>query len=205
MAKIGIMGGSFNPIHVGHILLAQYALEQNGLDEVWFIPTGCSYMKPLGDILPGEMRLTMTERAVSEIEGYEGKFRCLDIEVKRAGNSYTFETLKELKALYPMHDFYFIMGADCLLMIEKWREPESIFRDCTLIAVTRSGFTDEETEKKAEELREKFGAKIVLFPFLQLEISSTALRARIREGKSVKFLVPDSVIDYIDKHQLYRE
>lgn len=201
MKKIGIMGGTFNPIHIGHLILAERAMEDNALDEIWLIPTGYSYMKKNQDIVSGEERYIMATLA---IEGYN-RMKCLDIEINRSGYTYSYETLEQLKDMYPDYMFYFIFGADCLFTIETWKYPERIFNNCKVIAAVRNGASMTEMEQKKEELEQRFGAKIILFPFLNLEISSTELRERIRTGKSVRHLIPEKVLSYIQEKQLYKE
>lgn len=201
MKKIGIMGGTFNPIHIGHLLLAERAMEEKGLDEVWVIPTGCSYMKMNVDVVSGEERYAMTKLAVADRD----RIRCLDIEIKRCGYTYSYETLEQLQREYPEDEFYFIFGADCLFTIEKWKYPERIFRMCKVIAAVRNGSSIVEMEQKRKELEERFHAQITLLPFPNLEISSTNLRERIRRGKSVRYLIPDAVIDYIEEKHFYSE
>ncbi|MCM1044374.1 MAG: nicotinate-nucleotide adenylyltransferase [Candidatus Gastranaerophilales bacterium] len=199
MHKIGIMGGTFNPIHVGHILLAQWAMEENGLDQVWFIPTGCPYMKQDKDIIsPGE-RFYMTSLALAGND----RMKCLDLEIKRQGDTYTYETLEELGRMYPQDRFYFIIGADCLFSIESWRRPERIFQACEVIAAVRGDSPREEMQKKIEELKNRYGAKILLLDFLNLEISSTQIRERMRDQKSIRYLVPDAVASYIKERGFY--
>ena len=199
MKKIGIMGGTFNPIHVGHLLLAEWAKDAEGLDEIWFIPTGCSYMKSNQDIVIPTERFQMTKLAVSGNES----MKVLDIEIKRKGYTYTYETLEELKEQYPECHFYFIFGADCLFSIENWKHPERIFANCSIIAAVRGDATREEMKTKILDLQEKFQADIRLLPFLQLEISSTSIRERLKTGQSVRYLVPDSVISYIEEKGFY--
>lgn len=199
MKKIGIMGGTFNPIHMGHLALAERALDDCNLDEIWVIPTGCSYMKQNMNVLSGEERLIMAQLATEDNQ----RIKCLDIEIKRSGYTYSYETLEQLRNLYPDYDFFFIFGADCLFTIEKWKCPEKIFDNCTVIAAVRNGSSEVEMAQKIDELKLKFGAKIILLPFLNLEISSTELRKRISCGKSVKYLIPDSVIAYISQKGFY--
>lgn len=204
MKRIGIMGGTFNPIHIGHLLLAEWAQEEFGLDEVWLIPTGNPYMKSPGEILPGRERLHMTELA---IRGNKA-MKCLDMEIKRQGPSYSYETLEALKCACPEYSFYFIVGADCLFSIEDWKCPEKIFESCTLIAAVRDGVAMEEMEEKKRELEEKFRdfhVDIRLLPFLGMPVSSTEVRRRIREGKSARYLVTDDVLAYIKEKGFYRE
>lgn len=201
MKKIGIMGGTFNPIHIGHLSLAQRVLDDLTLDEIWFIPTGCSYMKADEDsVLPDE-RYHMTSLAIAN----NSRMKCLDIEVKRQGYTYTYETMEQLKKAYPQASFFFIFGADCLFQIEDWRYPERIFQNCTVVASVRNGTSIEAMEAKIAELKERFHAEIILYPFINLEISSTDLRERIREGKSIQYLVPDNVLAYIVQKRFYME
>lgn len=202
MKKVGIMGGTFNPIHMGHLMLAESAREEYELDEVWFIPTGHSYMKEGGTKDPlSTDRLEMTKIAV-ESNPY---FRCLDIEVLRQGNTYTYETLEELKRLYPGVRFYFIFGADCLFEIERWKEPGRIFAASDIIAAVRDDFDTDVMQGKIKELRAKYEAKIHFLPFRELEISSTEIRQRVHEGESIRYMVPDGVRCYIEEKGFYGE
>jgi len=201
MKKIGIMGGTFNPIHVGHLLLAQGAMEAEKLDEVWFVPTGCSYMKDSKDMVSPDERYEMTCLAVAD----NAYFKCCDIEIRREGYTYTYETLEALQEAYPEYDFYFIFGADCLFSIESWKYPERIFAASKIIAAMRGDVSMEEMECKCKELAEKYHAKIYLFPFLQLEISSTNVRNRVRKGQSIRYLVTDSVRTYIEEKGFYKD
>ena len=201
MKKIGIMGGTFNPVHIGHLTLAERAMEEYGLEEIWLIPTGCSYMKAGTGVLPGEERYTMTKLAVANNQ----KIKCLDIEIRRPGYTYSYETLEQLRERYPTYAFYFILGADCLFTIESWKYPERILKNCEVIAAVRNGARIDEMRTKQLELERKFCAKIHLLSFPNLEISSTDLRQRIRMGKSVRYLIPDAVVSYIEEKQFYRE
>lgn len=201
MKKIGIMGGTFNPIHIGHLMLAERAMEENSLDEIWLIPTGCSYMKKNLDVLPGEERYKMASLAVAGND----RIKCLDIEIKRAGYTYSYETLEQLKEMYPMYEYYFIFGADCLFTIENWKCPERIFQSCNIIAAVRNDASMAEMEQKKMELEQKYQARITLLTFPRLEISSTDLRERIRLGRSVCYMIPDNVISYIAENKFYME
>lgn len=200
MRRIGIMGGTFNPIHMGHLLLAEWAREEATLDEIWLIPSGISYMKKAQEVASAEDRLRMTELAA---EGNE-HFRCLDLEVKRDGYTYSYETLEELNRTYPEDEFYFILGADCLFNLENWKFPERILSCCTLIAAVRDETSLEELSEKKAELERRFGGKILLMPFVRLSLSSTEIRQRIREGMSVRYMTPDKVLSYMEEKGLYR-
>lgn len=199
-AKMGIMGGTFNPIHHGHLLLAQWAMEEASLDGVLFIPTGNSYMKESSEVLSGPERLAMTEAAVADRD----RFACSDLEIGRSGNTYTYETLEELHQLYPGAELYFIIGADCLFSMEKWRCAERIFRSCTILAASRSGMPMETLEQKSRDLQKRYGAAIRLIEFPHMEISSTDIRRRCRQGQSIRYLVPESVRKMIETKNYYR-
>lgn len=188
-------------------MLAQWALEDLTLDEVWFIPTGVSYMKNSREIVSGQHRLCMTQLAVRD----NPLFRCLDTEVRRGGYTYSCETVELLCHENPEDLFYFIAGADCLFAIETWREPERIFRCCALVAATRGETGLERMEEKKRDLEDKYqfcregGPRIILLPFVGMSVSSTEIRSRIRAEKSVRYLVPDSVITYMEEKGLYSE
>lgn len=201
MRKIGYLGGTFDPIHIGHLMLAEWALDSADLEEVWIIPTGRSYMKTDYYVLPGAERLHMTELAV---EGNH-RLKCLDIEVRRQGNTYTYETLEELKAAHPDTEFYFIQGADCLFALDSWKYPDRILDSCTVLAAVRGDTDLDFLEPKRRELLGKYNGNIVLMPFMQLSMSSSEIRERVREGKSIRYMVPDKVLDYIEKKGFYRE
>lgn len=201
MRKIGIMGGTFNPVHMGHLLLAEWAMDAAELEEVWFIPAGAPYKKSGLKILPGRERLRMTELAVAD----NPRFRCLDVEVKRPGYTYTYETLALLQSEHPDASFYFIAGADCLFSIETWKNPEKILSGCTLLAAVRDVSSMEEMEKKREALLARFGGSILLMPFLRMSVTSTEIRERIRGGRSVRYLVPQETLTYIEEKGFYRD
>jgi len=197
--KLGILGGTFNPIHIGHMLLAEAALDEVGLDGIMFLPSGQSYMKDSDEVLHAEERLRMTELAVKD----NPFFFVSDMEVKREGNTYTYETLSAIKEIHPDTELYFIMGADCLFSIENWRYPDKIFACCTIIAAVRDDVDNDELHAQALYLSEKFDAKIILLPFLKTEISSTAIRERVRNGKSIRYMVSDAVYNFLIDKKLY--
>lgn len=205
MKRIGIMGGTFNPIHIGHLLLAEWALDAVGLDEVWFIPAGIPYKKDSHQLISGEARFYMVQLAVAD----HPAFRCLDIEIRRKGYTYSYETLELLGQQYPENHFFFIVGADCLFSIETWKYPDRILNCCTLVAAMRGDATIEEMQNKKFQLEQKYAKgchdKIILLPFISMSISSTEIRQRICKGQSVKYLVPDSVLTYVKEKGFYSE
>ena len=144
MKKIGIMGGTFNPIHMGHLIIAEKAREQSGLDKVLFMPSGIPYMKDSRQVLPGKVRAQMTELAIRS----NPFFDISTMEVEREGRTYTYETLETLRAQNPDTKYYFILGADSLWKIEEWRYPERIFAACHILAAVRE-------EKTTEDMKEQ--------------------------------------------------
>ncbi len=199
MKKVGILGGTFNPIHMAHLILAETALEMAGLDEVLFIPTGCSYMKDSDEILPAKDRIRMTGMAIED----NPNFALSTIETEREGDSYTCDTILELKKRYPEQEYYLILGADSLFMMEKWKNPETIFKNCTILAAVRGDKKMDAMEEKAAELKEKYGANITLLAMDPVEISSSLVREKIAAGKSVRYMLPEKVREYILKNKLY--
>lgn len=203
MSRIGIMGGTFNPIHTGHLLLAEHALETAGLDEVWLIPTGCSYLKRKEGIavLTPEDRYRMVCLAVADND----RFRCLDMEIRRPGNSYSYETMEQLQREHPGDQFFFICGADCLFTIEYWKCADRLFAACTVLAAVRGDADLAKMQEKITELKERFGAAIQLLPFRRIEISSSEIRERRSKGLSVRYLVPEAVREYMEEKGLYQD
>lgn len=199
--KIGIMGGTFNPIHNGHVALAQAAYDYCDLDEVWFMPSGVSYLKEQDNVVSGAHRLEMTRLA---IEGCP-YFGCSDMEVYRKGNTYTADTLRLLHEKYPEDEFYFIMGADSLFGLPGWREPEAIAGLCTLVAVVRDDVDAQELQAQQLLLERALDARIILVPFCKVDISSSVIREKLQNGESVDGMVPIKVLEYIRHHDLYKE
>ncbi|MCM1200542.1 MAG: nicotinate-nucleotide adenylyltransferase [Bacteroides fragilis] len=201
MKKTGIMGGTFNPIHIGHLILAEKAREQFLLDEVLFLPSGIPYMKDSKEVLPGKIRMEMTALAIQE----NPFFAISGIEVEREGRTYTYETMETLREQNPGTEYYFILGADSLWMMENWKNPERIFAACHILAAVRDGRAPEDMEKQAAYLNKKFDAGISLLGTENIGISSSMIRRLRREGKSIRYLVPEAVYDYIMKNGLYGE
>ena len=199
--KTGIMGGTFNPIHFGHLLLAEQTKEAMDLDEVIFIPSGNPYMKNASGVLDKKMRMEMTSLA---IEGHP-YFHSSSIEVDREGPTYTYETISALRRENPHHDYYFIVGADSLCSMETWKNPEQIFQNCIIAAAVRGDKMDREIHETAKSLAVHYQADIRILPSRCIDLSSTEIRERIKKGKSVRYMLPEKVLDYIYAHQLYQD
>ena len=200
MSTLGIMGGTFDPIHMGHLLLAETALSDLELNGILFLPSGCSYMKNAENVLDAKHRLRMTELGISG----NPDFYLSDMEIKRSGNTYTCETLKLLREVLPHTALYFLVGADCLFSIENWYRPEEILAGCTLVAAVRDGVPMEKMEAQCGYLAEKYHGDVRLLNFSETAISSTQIRKRIHMGKSIRYMVPDAVRLYLEEHGLYR-
>lgn len=200
-SKVGIMGGTFNPIHNGHLIIAEQAREYCNLDEILFMPSGNSYMKDHDEIPNGEIRISMAALAIED----NPYFALSTMEVKRKGPTYTCETLEELKNLHPEIQYYFIVGADNLFSIETWWKPEDIFKSCPLIVASRGEKDESVILNKAVELKEKYNAHIILLPERKFDLSSSEIREKIKRGESVRYLLPDKVISFIEKNKLYKK
>lgn len=199
--KVGIMGGTFDPIHYGHLILAQNALDTFSLDEILFVPSGTPWLKESTKVLSKNKRVSMTGMAIED----NPDFALSTIEIDREGNSYSYETVEELKRMQPKTDFYFIMGADSLLEIERWKHPDRLMAECTLLVAVRDDCDREGLEKQIIYLTDKYQADIKILPANRIDISSTKIRRMIQEGKSVRYMLPDQVIRFIQKNHLYRQ
>ena len=201
--RIGILGGTFDPIHLGHLIIAEQARDQYQLDRVLLIPSGHSYFKDNRSkkVQPAQVRLEMTKIAAGNYKPFEVS----DIEVNRPGNTYSFETLEELKTQNPESELFFIVGADTICSMRTWREPQRIFDVCTVLAAMREDQVDpEEFKKETEALERDFGARIYPVSIPNIGISSTQIRERAAFGKSVHYLVPDALESYIIETGIYK-
>lgn len=189
--KIGLLGGTFDPPHLAHLVLAQAALDELELDEIWFVPAFLPPHKRGGKVSPFQHRLQMIRLAVRG----NPRFRVLTIEKKKGGLSYTVETLALLGRKYPGARFYLLLGSDNLAELSSWREPEKIFSLATPVFAHRL---------KAQKKLPAWLGRVVWLNNPRLEISSTNLRARVRAGRFISFLVPEAVERYIRKKRLYR-
>lgn len=199
MKKYGIFGGSFNPIHYGHLMICEYIKEEMGLDKVIFIPTGNPPHKDLE--VSAEDRYEMVRLAISPNPDFE----ISDIETTRVKKSYTVDTIRELKKIYKEEKLYFLIGLDSLFQLKTWMKIGDLSQEIEFVVALRPGYLDrEEINKEIDFLRENFGTKINLIKTPLYEISSTDLRDRIREGKSLRYLIPKKVLDYIEESGFYK-
>lgn len=199
MKKIGIMGGTFNPIHFGHLFLAEDAFEQIGLDQVLFMPSKNPPHKAKPNQVSEQQRVEMISLAIED----NPHFALSTFELEREGYTYTADTLTLLRKDNPEKEYYFIVGADSLYMMNQWRNPQTIFEQCTVVAASRDHVEPEKLQQQAEKLRQQFAARILLLDMPTIQIASEEIRRRIKEQKSVRYYLPEGVIRYISKNQLY--
>ncbi len=191
--KIGILGGTFDPIHIGHLVLAEQVKEKLKLDQVIFIPCFSPPHKRGRKLSPAKDRFHMTQLALKG----NPFFSVSDIELKRKGLSYTVDTLKQLKNLYSDSQIYFLTGSDVLNEIHTWKDPEKIYKLVKVVIATRPGFDEFDPENH-------FAKKSIIVKITGVDISSSQIRERVKKGQSIKYLVPLKVEEYIKKEKLYR-
>lgn len=201
MKKVGILGGTFNPVHMAHLIIAEIAREDAGLDDILFVPSGCSYLKDVSKILPAKHRVNMTGLAIED----NPHFALSTIEIDREGNSYTCDTLMELKERYPDQEYYLIVGADNLFTMEEWKDVDVVFQNAKILAAVRGSKKRADMEERIAQLKEKYGAEISLLNVRHVDISSTVIREKIAAGLSIRYMVPEKVREYIQKNHLYEE
>ena len=197
--RIGIMGGTFNPIHNGHLMIAENAREQFCLEQVQFIPTGHSPLAHKRQVTDAAHRCKMVSLAISD----NPWFVLNEIEVHSSETSYTFRTVKQLKEQEENVELYFILGADSLFDFESWKEPELILENCNVLAASRKHQRQEEFLQQIERLNRKYPRKFYPLDTLSLEVSSQDIRRRVNEHHTIRYLVPKEVEAYIHKHKLY--
>lgn len=199
--KIGIMGGTFEPIHIGHLLLGEFAYEDFGLDEIWFLPNGNPPHKEAAVTEEAlQHRIEMIRLAIEKIPYFH--LNLFEADIKK--HSYTYQTMQEFNKLYPEHEFYFILGADSLFSIEEWRYFREIFTTCTILAAMRDDKDVADMKGQIRYLQEQYGANIELLRAPLVEISSTTIRERASKDLTVRYMVPDAVAEYIRDQQLYK-
>lgn len=196
--RIGVFGGTFNPIHMGHLVIADAVRDEYKLDTILFVPAYKPPHKRSG-VLDGVHRYAMTELAIAD----NPHFQICDIEMKREGYSYSVDTIKALKEMYPEGTtFYFIAGTDTIHQLPEWKYIYELLELCEFVGATRPDGTE-----VIDSVIEYFGAlgkaKIHRLQTPELQISSTDLRQRIAEGRTVRYMIPDAVIEYIHTHHIY--
>lgn len=201
MKKTGIMGGSFNPIHNGHLAIAECALKEYALDDILFIPNHCPPHKDSSEMIDANLRLEMVELA---IKGHP-QYSVSDREIKKGGLSYTYQTMSELKEEFPDTEFYFLMGADSLADFSKWCNAQIIAQKCHILAAMRDDMKNEDVSELTDRLSEKYHGDFSLLKIPKTDISSTQIRRRLNHGEGIEGLVPKAVEAYIYEHQLYQK
>lgn len=199
--RVGLFGGTFDPIHYGHLMLAENAYDSLKLDEVLFVVSGKSYLK--SNVSKAKDRLSMTSLAISD----NPHFALSTVETDRGEDvdSYSYETILTLKSHNPDTDYYFMVGADSFTYMDQWKKPDVIFKNTTVAVAFREGSSIEELKNKANEYKEKYeNVNIEFLPFMNIGISSTDIRNRVREGRTIRYLTPEAVSLYIDKNGLFR-
>ena len=199
--RLGIFGGTFDPVHNGHLLLAEQCREQCRLDQVWFVPTGVPPHKLAQALTSGKARAEMLELAVAG----HASLRVDRRELERHEPCYTVETLAGLKVEEPTRDLFFLMGADSLAEFPTWREPRRIVEVAQLAVVNRGGAPLPDLGPLRELLGETLATRIQFVTISGVDFSSSDIRRRIRDGQSIRFMVPRAVACYIETHGLYTQ
>ncbi len=192
--RLGVLGGTFDPIHTGHLILAEQVREKLQLEQIIFIPCASPPHKTERELSPADYRLEMTRLALEE----NSCFFVSDIELKRKGLSYTVETLRELRELYKDSEMFFLTGSDVLDEITTWKNPEEIYRLAKIVIAVRPGFDKFDPE-------DHFARRSIIVKITGMNVSSTQIREKVKSGQSIKYLVPQKVEEYIKNRGLYKE
>lgn len=198
--KIGILGGTFDPIHNGHLLLGECAREQFGLDRVIFIPNYLAHLKNRTEVSSGDDRYQMVKMAING----NPYFTCSRLEIDKPEGSYTIDTLNDLKLMYPGDELYLILGADSIIGIDTWYKHKEILESCIILAAIREEDDLPALDKKRRELAKLYNADIRILTFNRIDISSTDIREKIKMGRSVRYMLPEECIEYICIRGLYK-
>ncbi len=198
--KFGIMGGTFDPIHIGHLIIAEEARVLLKLEEVIFIPTGNPPHKKISNVTDSLHRYRMTKLAIED----NPYFSISPIEIERKGTTYTIDTINKLKETFNNTEFFFIIGGDSIINIDKWKDYKQLLQNCKFIVAKRKGIPCKEIEEKIEEINRVYGKTIYEIPVPYIDISSTKIRTKVIENKSIKYYVPVSVENYIVENKLYK-
>jgi nicotinate-nucleotide adenylyltransferase len=199
MSHIGILGGTFNPPHMGHLVMAQEAVDQLGLDQVVFMPVAVPPHKEAREDPGAAARVELCRLAV----GDDDRLAVSTLEVDRGGASYTVDTLRLFHDLEAEHDLIFIVGGDMAQSLPAWREPEAILQLARLAVAEREGVRREDIARRLEPLHA--GDRVLFFDMPRIDLSSSAIRRRVAEGRPIRYLVPDAVATAIAERGLYRQ
>ena len=200
-ARIGLMGGTFDPIHNGHLLLAENSRKAFNLDKIIFMPAGIPPHKKDKHLSSNTHRYNMTLLAINS----NRHFFLSDMELKKEGISFTIDTIKYLKSLYIDTEIYFILGSDSLFQIDTWKDYQELLTLCHFIVAPRPNFHNEKLENTVNTLNSLYNSSIHIVEGPVLDISSSEIRDRVRKGLSISYLVPKPVEEYIYKHGLYKD
>lgn len=198
MKKYGIIGGTFDPIHFAHLYIADEAKTSLGLDKIIFMPNGNPPHKNLNNVSEASIRYEMVSEGIKDFQG----FTVSDYEIKKNGPSFTYKTLQAFKQ--EDVELFFITGADCLMDLEEWENIKEIFNASNFVVFSRPGFTEDSLKEQKEYIEKKYNTNIIFLKLKNLEISSTDIRERIKQGRNVKFFLPNSVLDIIEREKLYK-
>lgn len=197
MKKVGVIGGTFDPIHLAHLYIAEEAKKKLNLDKVIFMPVGSQPLKQDKKVTEASLRFKMVQRA---IEGYE-EFEVSDYEINKKGISYTYETLEYLKN--SKYETYFITGADCLISLPKWKAVDKIFKLCKFVVFTRPGISIDSLIKQKKVMEERYNGEIIFLEIPTVDLSSTEIREKLKNKEDISAYVPKKVLDIIYEENLY--
>ena len=197
--RLGLFGGSFNPVHFGHLVLAEQCREQCNLDQVWFLPSGSPPHKQDVTLLPGKTRAEMLEFAIAG----HAQFQVNRMEIEREGTTFTVDTLQQLHDEDASRELFFLIGADSLTDLPGWRQPDRIAELATIVAVNRGDRPLPDLTSLEERLGPETAARIELVTMPGIDLSATNIRQRVHDGKSIRFMTPRAVEEYIATHNLY--
>ena len=200
MVRVAVLGGTFNPPHLAHLLCASEAADQLGLDRVILMPVFSPPHKEVPEDPGPEVRLALCELAVAG----DDRLAVSRLEIDRGGPSFTVDTLQELHARHPEHELIFIVGGDMAVSLPTWKDPRTVLDLATLAVAERSGATRRDiTERLSAEYGDDVSDRLTFFDMPRMDISSSEVRRRVAAGRTIRYLVPDTVADHIAEHGLY--